>query len=158
RAGVRGRRSSACSHRGPSRPDSGGGHGTRSRACPRGRFRAQLPRVSLRFRVLGSGSTGNATLIEGDGTRILIDAGLGPRCLAERLLSAGLDPTSLAAIFVSHEHGDHARGAAPFSAKWGVRLCGTRGTYAAAAMGAVAVAGYDVLEAGATRRVGALTV
>jgi len=114
--------------------------------------------VSLRFRVLGSGSTGNATLIEGDGTRILIDAGLGPRSLAERLLSAGVDPTSLAAIFVSHEHGDHARGAAGFSAKWGVRLCGSRGTYAAAAFGAVEVAGYDALEAGASRRVGALTV
>jgi phosphoribosyl 1,2-cyclic phosphodiesterase len=114
--------------------------------------------VSLRFRVLGSGSTGNATLIEGDGTRILIDAGLGPRSLAERLLSAGVDPTSLAAIFVSHEHGDHARGAAPFSAKWGVRLCGSRGTYAAAAFGAAELAGYDVLEGGASRRVGALTV
>ena len=35
-------------------------------------------RVSLRFRVLGSGSTGNATLVEGEGVRILIDAGLGP--------------------------------------------------------------------------------
>jgi len=112
----------------------------------------------LRFRVLGSGSTGNATLIEGGGTRILIDAGLGPRSLAERLLSAGVDPTSLAAIFVSHEHGDHAGGAASFSAKWGVRLCGTRGTYAAAAFGATELAGYDVLEAGASRRVGALTV
>ena len=83
--------------------------------------------VSLRFRVLGSGSTGNATLVEAAGTRILIDAGLGPRELAERLQAAGVDPASLAAIFLSHEHSDHARGAAAFSAKWGVRLCGSRG-------------------------------
>ena len=114
--------------------------------------------MSLRFRVLGSGSTGNATLVEAGETRILIDAGLGPRSLAERVQDAGVDPASLAAIFVSHEHSDHSRGAAPFSAKWGVRLAGSRGTYAAAGFGAVEIAGYDVLVAGATRRVGALTV
>lgn len=114
--------------------------------------------MSLRFRVLGSGSTGNATLVEAGGTRILIDAGLGPRSLAERLQSAGIDPMSLAAVFLSHEHTDHARGAAPFSAKWGVRLCGSRGTYAAAALADAAMAGYDVLEAGVPRVVGALIV
>ncbi len=114
--------------------------------------------MSLRFRVLGSGSTGNATLVEAGKTRILIDAGIGPRSLAERLQSAGVDPASLAAIFVSHEHSDHSRGAAPFSAKWGVRLAGSRGTYAAAGFGAVEIAGYDVLVAGATRRVGSLAV
>lgn len=114
--------------------------------------------VSLRFRVLGSGSTGNATLVEASGTRILIDAGLGPRSLAERLEEAGVDPASLAAIFVSHEHGDHARGAAAFSAKWGVRICGSRGTYAAAAFGAEDIAGYDTLAASETRRLGPLSV
>jgi len=114
--------------------------------------------VSFRFRVLGSGSTGNSTLVEADGTRILIDAGLGPRSLAERLQDAGVDPASLSAIFVSHEHGDHARGAAAFSAKWGVRLGGSRGTYAAAGFGAETIAGYDTLAAGTTRRVGSLSV
>jgi phosphoribosyl 1,2-cyclic phosphodiesterase len=112
----------------------------------------------LRFRVLGSGSGGNATLIEAAGTRVLVDAGLGPRVLAERLVSAGVDPASLAAVLVSHEHGDHAGGAAAFSAKWGVRLCGSRGTYAAAAFGACDIAGYDVLEAGQSRVIGSLVV
>ena len=51
----------------------------RGEACGRVRFVFNYVAVSLRFRVLGSGSTGNATLVEGDGTRILIDAGLGPR-------------------------------------------------------------------------------
>jgi phosphoribosyl 1,2-cyclic phosphodiesterase len=114
--------------------------------------------VSLRFRILGSGSSGNATLVEAGATRILIDAGLGPRALTERLLSAGVDPASLAAVFLSHEHGDHARGAAALSAKWGVPLAGTRGTYAAAGLGAETIAGYEVLEPGATRQVGELTV
>jgi phosphoribosyl 1,2-cyclic phosphodiesterase len=114
--------------------------------------------VTLRFRVLGSGSSGNATLVEAQGTRVLLDAGLGPRELAERLESAGVDPASIAAVFLSHEHGDHARGAASFSRKWGVRLAGTRGTYAAAGLGAETIAGYDVLEAGGSRVVGALSV
>jgi phosphoribosyl 1,2-cyclic phosphodiesterase len=114
--------------------------------------------VSLRFRVLGSGSTGNATLVEAEGVCLLIDAGLGPRSLAERLQDAGVDPGSLAAIFVSHEHSDHVRGAAAFSAKWGVRLCGSRGTYAAAGFGAIEIAGYDVVAAGGSRQLGTVTV
>jgi phosphoribosyl 1,2-cyclic phosphodiesterase len=112
----------------------------------------------LRFRVLGSGSSGNTTLVEGDGTRILIDAGLGPRELAERLSAVGVDAASIAAVFVSHEHGDHSRGAAGFSRKWGVRLCGSSGTYAAVGLGAAEIEGYDVLEPGVPRRVGSLIV
>jgi phosphoribosyl 1,2-cyclic phosphodiesterase len=112
----------------------------------------------LRFRVLGSGSSGNTTLVEGDGTRILIDAGLAPRELAERLSAVGVDAASIAAVFVSHEHNDHSRGAAGFSRKWGVRICGSAGTYAATGLGAAEIAGYDVLEPGVPRRVGSLTV
>jgi len=114
--------------------------------------------VPLRFRVIGSGSGGNATLVEAESTRILIDAGLGPRELAERLQSAGVDPASLHAVFLTHEHGDHAKGAASFSRKWGVRLAGTRGTYAALGLGAATIAGYDVVRAGEPRGAGALRV
>lgn len=112
----------------------------------------------MRFRVIGSGSSGNATLIECEGTRILIDAGLGPRELAERLTSAGIDPASISAIVLSHEHGDHVKGAASFSRKWGVRIMATRGTYAAAGLGIAEIAGYDVLEPFQARTVGALAV
>lgn len=112
----------------------------------------------MRFRVLGSGSSGNTTVIESGETRILIDAGLGARDMAERLASAGVDPSSLAAIVLSHEHTDHSRGAASFSKKWGVRLMGSRGTYAAAGLGASAIAGYDVLEPGVAHTIGAMTI
>jgi len=112
----------------------------------------------IRFRLLGSGSTGNATLVEAGGTRILLDAGLGPRELALRLQDAGVDPASLDAVFLSHEHGDHARGAAGFARKWGPRIKGTRGTYAASGLGAEEIPGYDVVVPGVPVRVGALTV
>ncbi|HEY7513267.1 MAG TPA: MBL fold metallo-hydrolase, partial [Vicinamibacteria bacterium] len=95
---------------------------------------------------------------EGGGTRILIDAGLGPRETSERLRSCGVDPASLAGIFLSHEHGDHSRGAVSFSRRWGVRLAGTRGTYAALGLGAEELPGYDVIDPGGRADVGALAV
>ena len=65
----------------------------------------------LRFRSLGSGSTGNATLVEGfDGlrtTRLLVDCGLGMRQLSTRLGQAGLALDAIDAIFITHEHADH---------------------------------------------------
>jgi phosphoribosyl 1,2-cyclic phosphodiesterase len=114
--------------------------------------------LSFRFRVLGSGSSGNATLVEAGATRILLDAGLGPRELAERLSSAGVDPASVEAVFLTHEHSDHARGASSFSRKWDVRLAGTRGTYAAAGFGACEIAPYDAVDPGESRRIGPLRV
>lgn len=114
--------------------------------------------MPLRFRVLGSGSGGNATLVESEKARILIDAGLGPRELAERLQSAGVDPASLQAVYLSHEHSDHSKGAASFSRKWGVPLRGTRGTYAAGGFGAQEIAAYDVIVAGSPSRAGELQV
>ena len=65
----------------------------------------------LRFRSLGSGSTGNATLVEatsgGRRTRLLVDCGFGIRQIDKRLAAAGLVAGDLDGIFVTHEHGDH---------------------------------------------------
>jgi phosphoribosyl 1,2-cyclic phosphodiesterase len=65
----------------------------------------------LRFRSLGSGSTGNAALVEatsgGRTSRLLIDCGFGLRQLDLRLAQAGLAAGDIDAIFVTHEHGDH---------------------------------------------------
>jgi phosphoribosyl 1,2-cyclic phosphodiesterase len=114
--------------------------------------------LSLRFRVLGSGSTGNATLVEGGGARVLVDAGLGPRQLHERLESAGTDPASIDVVLVSHEHGDHARGATAFVAKWGMPLAGTRGTWAAAGFGAEELPGWVRIAPDETRTFHGLAV
>jgi phosphoribosyl 1,2-cyclic phosphodiesterase len=114
--------------------------------------------MSLRFRILGSGSDGNATLVEGGGARVMLDAGLGPRQLAERLLSAGVDPASLDAVFVSHEHADHARGAAAFSAKWGVPLALTAGTFRAAGFTRARLPSWEAIAPGETRTIRRLAV
>jgi phosphoribosyl 1,2-cyclic phosphodiesterase len=72
----------------------------------------------LRACVLGSGSKGNATWLEREGgAAVLLDAGLGPRALESRIKAAGRHPDQLAAIFLTHEHGDHIAGLEAFSLK-----------------------------------------
>jgi len=64
----------------------------------------------VRFSVLGSGSKGNATLVEVGETRILVDAGFSARDLARRLERLEIDADSLQGIVITHDHGDHTRG------------------------------------------------
>ena len=76
--------------------------------------------MTLRVVPLGSGSGGNATLVELRGTRLVVDAGLSARALARRLLAVGVDPRAVHGILLSHEHGEHARGVEGFSKRFGV--------------------------------------
>ena len=62
--------------------------------------------------VLGSGSNGNTAVILSDDTAILIDAGLSAKKTLQRLDTAGLDPATISAVLLTHEHGDHVRGLA----------------------------------------------
>jgi phosphoribosyl 1,2-cyclic phosphodiesterase len=71
----------------------------------------------MRFTVLGSGSGGNSALVECDGLRLLIDAGLSAKQLSDRLRLVGIDPSSLHGILLTHEHGDHIRGLKVFLKK-----------------------------------------
>jgi phosphoribosyl 1,2-cyclic phosphodiesterase len=61
-------------------------------------------------------------------TRILIDAGFAPRTLAKRLQSLGVDPRSIEAVVLTHEHYDHMRGVAVSAERWGWDVYATRGT------------------------------
>lgn len=76
----------------------------------------------MRSWVLGSGSRGNAVLLEVDGARVLIDAGFPVRDIARRLKSIDIPPTSIEAVIVTHEHTDHARGAAAGARAFGWRI------------------------------------
>ncbi len=64
----------------------------------------------MRVSVLGSGSSGNSTLVEAGRTRILVDAGFSRRDLVRRLDQVGVPVESLAGIVITHDHGDHTRG------------------------------------------------
>jgi phosphoribosyl 1,2-cyclic phosphodiesterase len=82
----------------------------------------------MRLWVLGSGSSGNAVLIETARSRILVDAGFAPRVLKRRLAVAGVAPESIEAVVVTHEHGDHVKGVAAAARKWGWTVVSTAGT------------------------------
>ncbi len=71
--------------------------------------------MGMRFSVLASGSKGNACLVEVNGTRVLLDAGLSMRELFWRLNLIDVDPASLDALIVTHEHSDHIKGAGPLA-------------------------------------------
>jgi phosphoribosyl 1,2-cyclic phosphodiesterase len=71
--------------------------------------------MALSLTLLGSGSSGNATLVSDGETNVLVDVGLSGRETARRLRECGIAPEQITAIVISHEHGDHARGAGPFS-------------------------------------------
>ncbi len=64
----------------------------------------------MRFAVLGSGSGGNAAVVECGELRFMIDAGLSAKQLSVRLAKLGIEPASLDGILLTHEHGDHVRG------------------------------------------------
>lgn len=82
----------------------------------------------MKLWVLGSGSRGNAVLLESGDTRILVDAGFPCSVLAERLEGIDVAPESIQAVVVTHEHHDHARGAASGARKWGWQIYATAGT------------------------------
>ena len=66
--------------------------------------------VAMRFRILGSGSSGNAAVLETEGARILVDAGFSGRKLKQLLHEAGTSLEQIDAVFLTHEHGDHSAG------------------------------------------------
>jgi phosphoribosyl 1,2-cyclic phosphodiesterase len=102
----------------------------------------------MRFCSLGSGSSGNATLVEASQgittTRVLIDAGFSERELTRRLVRAGCGPADIDAIFVTHEHGDHVGCALKFAGRHRIPLFTSRGTWRA-------IAGRADLDAGLMR-------
>ncbi len=65
--------------------------------------------------VLGSGSSGNVLYIESGATSVLVDVGLSAKETARRMTEAGLDPTRLSAVVITHEHTDHVKGLRVFS-------------------------------------------
>jgi phosphoribosyl 1,2-cyclic phosphodiesterase len=73
---------------------------------PRGQG-GQLGAMAVQFTVLASGSRGNATLLRAGGRGMLIDLGLGPRAMADRLSSVGATWDHVSCALLTHTHGDH---------------------------------------------------
>ncbi|WP_321934899.1 MULTISPECIES: MBL fold metallo-hydrolase [unclassified Paraburkholderia] len=100
----------------------------------------------MRFASLGSGSEGNALVVEaGSGTtptRVLLDCGFSAKEVERRLARAGLAADSLTAILITHEHSDHIGSALTLARRWSVPLYMSWGT--AQAVGADDAAGVEL--------------
>lgn len=82
----------------------------------------------MRFACLGSGSRGNASLLEAGDDRVLIDCGLPGGEVESRLRRLGVDPATIGAIVVTHEHGDHLRSVATVARRFRIPVWMTAGT------------------------------
>jgi len=85
-------------------------------------------RGGLRLAVLGSGSRGNAVVIEHAGRRLLIDAGFSCKQIEKRLAELGVDAAGLSAVVVTHEHSDHTRGVDVLARRHRLPVWATAGT------------------------------
>lgn len=87
----------------------------------------------MRITVLGSGSEGNATLVESGDVALLINAGFSGRDVENRLRSVGVEPSALAGILITHDHTDHTRGMGVLARRFGLPLYLTEKTARACA-------------------------
>lgn len=84
--------------------------------------------MTLRFASLGSGSRGNALLIELNETLLMVDCGLSLKAVEERLRILGRTPLDVTALLVTHEHADHIQGVARFARRYNTPVWMTPGT------------------------------
>jgi len=112
----------------------------------------------MRFVILGSGSKGNAAVVECGGLRLMIDAGLSAKQLNLRLAQVGIDAESLDGILLTHEHGDHVRGLKIFLKQHSTPVYATAAT--AQVVREVGIQGgqWKVFEGGRAFTIGAITI
>jgi phosphoribosyl 1,2-cyclic phosphodiesterase len=107
----------------------------------------------LRVGVLGSGSGGNAVVVESGKHRILLDAGFSARELAKRMKLLGVDPLGIEALVLTHEHQDHCKGADGFAKKYKAPVYGTEGTLVGSRLREETARSAVLLRSGAPREV-----
>ena len=84
--------------------------------------------MSVKFTILGSGSSGNCAYLETADARVLVDAGFSPLQIRKRLATIGRTPENLTAILITHEHSDHISGLLGMADKYHIPVYCNRGT------------------------------
>ncbi len=82
----------------------------------------------MRFACLGSGSKGNATVIQVGSLTLMVDCGFSLKETTARLETMGVSPDDINALLVTHEHGDHIRGISALSKRYKIPVWASKGT------------------------------
>lgn len=85
----------------------------------------------MKFCSLFSGSSGNSLFVQSQNTSLLIDAGCTGKALTGAIDSIGEKASDVKGILISHEHGDHTRGAGIMSRKFNIPIYANEKTWAA---------------------------
>jgi len=112
----------------------------------------------LQLAVLSSGSTANCYVVWTDSSMVLVDAGLSGRKTKQAMESFSLDMEDVDALFISHEHSDHIRGAGVLARKLGIPVYMTARTYFAAEHRLGKVENVEFIAASDERRIGDIEV
>jgi phosphoribosyl 1,2-cyclic phosphodiesterase len=115
-------------------------------------------RTDVQFTVLSSGSKGNALWVESHGVGLLVEAGLSPRRLRQRLEAAGLSGRAPAALLITHAHHDHVNHAPEVAGGFGIATLATQATADERTKGGVPLTAHVPLVVGSPARVGHLSV
>ena len=83
----------------------------------------------MKFCSLYSGSTGNSLFVQGNETKILVDAGVSAKKVTEALTSIDVDIKEINAIIVTHEHIDHIKSIGTLAKKYQIPVYANLGTW-----------------------------
>ncbi len=113
----------------------------------------------IRLTVLASGSSGNCALVESDGTRLLVDAGISARQIAERLAAIGVEPSTLDGVLITHEHSDHISGLAVLASRHALPVYTNRPTSEVLRLGRLGThSAWRLFESGNAFQIGCLDI
>jgi len=116
--------------------------------------------MGLRFTVLSSGSTGNATVVDNGGTKLLIDVGFSAKKMDQLMKEREVTGGEIDAILITHEHSDHIKGLGAFARKYDLPVYANERTWQALEeqIGEIAEANKRVMETGSMQDFGTLQV
>lgn len=114
----------------------------------------------MRFSVIASGSTGNSFYIETEKVRLLVDAGLSGKQIEAGLKKIGVDPSTLDALLVTHEHSDHIKGVGVLARRYELPIYTNESTWEAmdGQIGAISIKQKCLFQTGEAKDFADLTV
>lgn len=114
----------------------------------------------MKYSILASGSTGNALYVETERIRVLVDAGLSGKRLEKLFQTVGVDPSTLDAILITHEHSDHVKGLGVFARRYNLPVYTNEATWSElpAGVGEIPLEQQHLFPTSSTLELGDLTI